>query len=76
MNVLEISRNVIGFHLFETRFRFRFRQITEIRFFEKINFFKFWWAPKTLLGLRNLTFGWVIHIKLLEPSHNLGDFHG
>ena len=33
------------------------------------------WTPKTLFGLRNLTFWGVILLKLFYLSHGLGDFH-
>ena len=50
-------------------------QIAEFRFFEKINFLCFWcpkklfWVLKTLLGLRDPTFGGVILLKLFDPSY-------
>ena len=53
-----------------------FGQITELRFFEKINFLCFegpqktFLSPKTLFGLRNPTFGGVILLKLFDPSYD------
>ena len=52
-----------------------FGQITELRFFEKINFLcfggpkKLFGAQKTLFGLRNPTFGGVILLKLFDLSY-------
>ena len=56
-----------------------FGQITELRFFEKINFLCFggpkktFLSPKTLFGLRNPTLGGVILLKLFDLGHSLGD---
>ena len=52
-----------------------FGQITEFRFFEKINFLNFggpkklFGAPRALFGPRNLTFGRVILLKLFDLSY-------
>ena len=34
----------------------------------------FFWPPKTLFGLKNLTFGGVLLLKLFDPSYGFGDF--
>ena len=46
-----------------------FGQITEVGFFEKINFLCFWGPQKTFLSPKNPTFGGVILLKLFDPSY-------
>ena len=60
-----------------------FIQVQSFSFFWENHFFsilgspkKLFWPLKTLFGLRNLTFGGVILLKLFDPSIGFGDFQG